>query len=951
MISAIMKRVLVVFILAILQLQSFGQNDVFDYPEFEITINPIMPGVCPQIEVEVTCIEDCITYTWEMLDPVPDFQILYGKTVTLAYPGTYKLSVEKDIDNIICDKEILFEVVDLSNNSEYESYFSGNGFYSIPILIEEGSKPGKGELRTNQCSDLKNFKFGSEHEFINLGTSTLLNDVFSNFRSVKFISTDEKAQIVTQKECLCSEGIQSFEDALDEASAGLWAHIYQYPNNPGQGKLYLKGKIPGRDQIPEDDDEKQSLIGVVDLVMQYNNSTYEQTRTLLSNTIMYAQLYTEEFEAPNSGSNCGLTDSEIEENYIFTPAGVPIKFPSAATNPTFGNNLKSGAFPGALASFIYDQKTWRAHYQPKNTGKGTIFKGYYTRSKARFSDEVISGECPFCFQFDTHATGVNVPYVLPVFHNFDSECEMTRATGTMDCDANINYHSKSGGYDLPVIYNIKSTAVDIGLGYFDIGPFEETIDICATPTDASDLFNSDNFDYISSLGSDGCGYQGRYVIMRGKGPTYGGRYFAIMAGFDDGSISNTYELVNNCWILSPNIPDLTYEYADVVLFGIHSALDCIGVIPLLGVPADIINATIYIVEGDNTNAAISIAGAVLEGAVIGRYLDEFGEFAYDITGSKRFLHNGAPGEILQNGKYLVFKAIDGEIKLFPIQKIGKILSDLETDDFPYDYLSSKLIDDINSLPLEAQKAFFTALANKPVMVEAWEKLLHDAIPQAIRTNPTYLSAVSKQLAYYGDDIVFQFDRVLPHVDPAKLDDLFAALDNPKSIDHVRSIAGDFENIPGINMSTYIANGLPKVAIPAPSTWADPLLGLPDWTATTFTNVIGKTLSPNQKLYRVLGPDQSSMGGFWTYELPTLKSQLYGGTAVRPEWNAATHYVEYTVPQGGLKVWDGPTASQKILDGIDEVNLPGGATQIYIPDPYRQVGSGFENLPKISINLQ
>lgn len=37
------------------------------------------------------------------------------------------------------------------------------------------------------------------------------------------------------------------------------------------------------------------------------------------------------------------------------------------------------------------------------------------------------------------------------------------------------------------------------------------------------------------------------------------------------------------------------------------------------------------------------------------------------------------------------------------------------------------------------------------------------------------------------------------------------------------------------------------------------------------------------------------GAFWTYDLPTNKSELYGGTAVRPEWNNGTSFVEYTVP--------------------------------------------------------
>ena len=43
-----------------------------------------------------------------------------------------------------------------------------------------------------------------------------------------------------------------------------------------------------------------------------------------------------------------------------------------------------------------------------------------------------------------------------------------------------------------------------------------------------------------------------------------------------------------------------------------------------------------------------------------------------------------------------------------------------------------------------------------------------------------------------------------------------------------------------------------------------------------------------------------------------------------------HYVEYTVPPGGLKVW-------------------GGTTQIFIPSVSRQIGN-FNNLTLIPINL-
>lgn len=81
----------------------------------------------------------------------------------------------------------------------------------------------------------------------------------------------------------------------------------------------------------------------------------------------------------------------------------------------------------------------------------------------------------------------------------------------------------------------------------------------------------------------------------------------------------------------------------------------------------------------------------------------------------------------------------------------------------------------------------------------------------------------------------------------------------------------------------------------------------------------------------------------------LSLRLTGGTAVRPEWNAATHYVEYTIPPNGLKVWVGPAARQAILDNVNHAHLPGGSTQIYIPDMIRQDGS-FSNLQLLPLNL-
>lgn len=262
-----------------------------------------------------------------------------------------------------------------------------------------------------------------------------------------------------------------------------------------------------------------------------------------------------------------------------------------------------------------------------------------------------------------------------------------------------------------------------------------------------------------------------------------------------------------------------------------------------------------------------------------------------------------------------------------------------------DDLLKKLDDDLDN------ESLFKKFGEKPDLVEGWRKLLHSDISDVIRKNPTYLNAVSKQISNYGEKVAFKLERVLPHIKQDQLPRFFDALDNSKSIDHVRSLVGDFENIPGIKRSPYVPNSLPNIDIPAPGTWADPLLGMQGYTAQTFTSATAKTLSPGQKIYRVLSEGQSKAGGFWTYELPKNKTDLFGGTAVRPEWNSGTHYIEYTIPESGLKVWDGPTARQPVLPGIEEVHLPGGTVQIYIPDAYRQVGSNFEELPLHKIDLQ
>src|SRR6056297_4311331 len=91
------------------------------------------------------------------------------------------------------------------------------------------------------------------------------------------------------------------------------------------------------------------------------------------------------------------------------------------------------------------------------------------------------------------------------------------------------------------------------------------------------------------------------------------------------------------------------------------------------------------------------------------------------------------------------------------------------------------------------------------------------------------------------------------------------------------------------------------------------------------------LKPGTKVYRVFDDiDAFNNGGYWTFELPSSKANFYRNTAVRPEWNGGTKYVELTVPSEGLPVWRGNAANQRILNEIDDWTLLGGGEQVFIP---------------------
>ena len=98
---------------------------------------------------------------------------------------------------------------------------------------------------------------------------------------------------------------------------------------------------------------------------------------------------------------------------------------------------------------------------------------------------------------------------------------------------------------------------------------------------------------------------------------------------------------------------------------------------------------------------------------------------------------------------------------------------------------------------------------------------------------------------------------------------------------------------------------------------------------------------------------NAAGGAWWIseaEFKSLMNRKQGAKdewrkrfAILPDWNQDGKYVEYTVPPGGLPVWRGKTASQKV-DGTT-YQLEGGHEQFY----FKPVEDSYAGKPRIDPN--
>ncbi|USE81460.1 hypothetical protein NDR89_17420 [Cupriavidus gilardii] len=151
-------------------------------------------------------------------------------------------------------------------------------------------------------------------------------------------------------------------------------------------------------------------------------------------------------------------------------------------------------------------------------------------------------------------------------------------------------------------------------------------------------------------------------------------------------------------------------------------------------------------------------------------------------------------------------------------------------------------------------------------------------------------------------------------------------------DHKPNWTTNLEKLPYEPMRRFRpVDGWPDLDPVAPPSKKHPL----DSAYKTFHSAEAKTIPPGEVLYRVVDPSSGDNSICWMrkgeYEALTGRADWRSRFAVWRSWNRNGEYVTYTVPPGpGLRVWEGPAASQR-LAGHPEHALEGGGMQIVL-DP-------------------
>ena len=650
------------------------------------TISPASPTLCAGGIVEVSCVETYDSYQW-MQDGVnlPGNSAHWNYDFTEA--GEYQLKVTEGTCVAIID----FEVYDMTDEAGILSYFRDNNFFEIPIVnFDEPSLNDENQV-PKKNSVIDHTRVGLTIEV----TSGMVApaDVISTFLGSDFIGLNEMNEgdvHVTENINMCGlMGVTEYE------AGALWAHVY-LTEEPGEDYLFMSmNTFSGRSPTEEYNDELNTYDiydGTSDIVISRGVANLSMDNAI------------DKDAKPSGGSVCTSFVPSPKENLV-TPIGMIVNAPSISTGVSFCNDCWEA--PDGVLSRFRDSggKEWIA----ASIRKTSTFAGYYDYEKSIFYDDlsppVVKGE-------------FEPGYQLILGSDEDkTECDYT--VRSLYCNGNGVPFASDGGKGIATITSLEGVLTCDVFRYSDI-----KINTCVDPlpADFESSYYSETNDVYFVANANG------YMIFRDpiSGTEDEFTYYAVTT--DTEGFFVYLEWDGSCWRMTdlaveedPDLADLFigfeefYETFQVIAehVSIHTALDALGFIPYVGIPADFLNAIIYGFEGEWTDAGISLAAIAFEGAVLAR-------------AAKRPVKCAIQSVNKAERKAEVGKAllkVGGEWLEAPIAEWRKALKEFITDDSYFGDISKQFLPDLIDNVKKGDQVFAKLLIENPDLIKGYALML------------------------------------------------------------------------------------------------------------------------------------------------------------------------------------------------------------------------------------
>jgi|GEM_PF-2002357 len=649
------------------------------------TNDPEPVVLCPGNSLTLDAGANYTTYLWSTQETT--------QTITVSLPGEYAVTVS----NATCSATINFKVVSPLDAAGIKDYFTSRGFFSVPITIlpdPPGLISGGGRNTTSFCtSDDCSASSGVCVQDDAALTFSMQEDVVSDLWQL--VQThldyfllefgyDQSVGIITgnAKICDCSDYLDRAENRFNSAELGYWIHLWDDPETDND-LFFIRGNVPSEQEHVPSSERSTFLSAALEVIASEDNSydfnsmaeraIFAMQDLLLDNFVEGLTenniIQSEGFTTPpgSSGftSNPPIdypcpTQTLLEQAKCISSSGIPVNIPQAAVlrfgiNSTFADAIDSRALSGFTAFNVNSTNNLRPGYYNGRIRTKPLpyyFTGYY---KIGLKGGFSLGE-------------ENVPYLFNPLIPTGQAAEVYLGNRTVSPEGNVTYTINKQAYSATIPTNTTGEG-NLAADFEDTGDFtgENLGSIIYNtnlpPIPLQPFTNAEETARYNVFGN------GEILIKVERSP---GVYDWVLGVYETSDPNQISYYRWNCNVglwqsyIPPTFAEERVQMSFLVALGHaaleflrgdihieigsnvwHGALDIIGVIPIVGAVADVVNFVWYVAEGDFGNAALSFVGII---PVIG-----------DLTVA------------FTSGKYVLKRLVNGsEVIIENIKGIGRI---------------------------------------------------------------------------------------------------------------------------------------------------------------------------------------------------------------------------------------------------------------------------------------